>query len=250
MRILLKISIYLLLLLLILGILDFFVADDSFFQDYIRGTFTETIGIIITLILIEFILGQNRIKENQDKAKKNLIRAKNVINIYLENYNDVAFNLAYKYNQYENQRKIGLEKNFPFTNLSELFLKSPSLFDDFNSTKVSSYFERLDDLKKIIRTTLFQTDLTDFPEISELLESYLTEVEKYYPRDGILSDKNTKVGDTKTPDFVKEMIEKQTGKLEYLHSNMINKYIRLYELINYHIEFNEKYNNLLEKNIN
>lgn len=247
MKILLKITLYLLALILILGISDYFIGDECFLQDYIRGTFTETIGIILTIILIELILGQNRKNEIIENSKKGLKRSNNIINIYLNNYNEAAFNLAYKYDEYDSKRVNGLIKDFPFANLSELFLKSPSLFDNFESTKVSSYFKRLDDLKEVIRATLFQTDLTNFPELSHLLESYLKEVEQYYPKEGILSDIRTTMGNQKVSDFVKEMIEKHQGEVKYLQSNMINKYVRLYELIRFHIDFNKQYLKLIEK---
>lgn len=139
---------------LTLGTLDYFISDSCFIQDYIRGTFTETIGIILTIILIEIFLGQNIKNENIENAKKGLARSNNIMNIYLANYNESAFIIAYKYAEYNNQRKIGLKKDFPFTNLSELFSSSTSLFDSFDSSKVSLYFKRLDDLKEVVKKNI------------------------------------------------------------------------------------------------
>ena len=247
MKILIKITLSLLILIAVLAISDYFIGDESFIQDYIRGTITETIGIILTIILIELILGENRKNENKEKAKKGLIRSTNIIEIYLNNYNDSAFDLSYKYSDYDSQREIGLNENFSFNNLSELFFRSTSLFDPIGSTKVSKYFNRLDDLKEIIKTTLFQTDFTDFPELSTLLVNYLKEVERFYPKEGILSDAKLTSEKMKLTTFIKELLENHKGEVKYLENNTINKYVRLYELIKFHIDFNKQYLELIGK---
>jgi hypothetical protein len=251
MKILLRISLSLLIFISVLGILDYFIGDESFIQDYIRGTITETIGIILTIILIELILGQNRKNENLENAKKILVRTNNIINIYLTDYNESAYYLSYKYEDYETQKNVGLEESFPFTNLSELFHPSRSGFPDPRDTKVSSYFVRLDNLKEIIKTGLFQIDLTYFPELSILLQNYLIEVEKFYPKETILCDYTSrKIDGVKASNYMMNEIKNYEGKAKYSSSNFIlNPYIRLYELIKYHISFNKEYKKLIEKYI-
>ena len=230
-----------------MAIADFFTPKDLFLKDYIRGTFTETRGIVLTIILIEFILNENRKTETNENSKKAIKRSISILNIYLKNYNNYAFNLAYKYEDYNTQRVKGLHKDFNFSNLSELFHRSPSMFDDFSSTKVGLYFSGLEDLKEIIKKTLYQTDLTNYPKFSELLLNYLAEMERFNPKDGILSDLRTgsEDGKIKSSEVAVQMINEHQGELKYLPSNSLNKYIRLYEIINYNIEFHQKYTELI-----
>lgn len=253
MKILLNISILLLVLIIILGIGDYFIGDESFVQDYIRGTITETIGIILTIILIEFIIGKNRVSENLENEKKKLIRTNNIINIYLNNYNESAFYLSYTELDLKDKEKFHIEESFPFVNLSELFSFSRSGFYDMRETKIGVYFDRLEILKEVIKTTLYQTDLTSFPELSQLLEKYLVEVESYNPKNSIQCDYISNIGNVKMEkmsEYIKREIANFEGKVEYSSENfMLNKYIRVYELIKYHINFNKEYKRLIIKYI-
>ena len=66
-------------------------------------------------------------------------------------------------------------------------------------------------------------------------------VESYNPKNAILGDLRSIMGNQNTSEFIKEIIEKHEGPVNYLTSNIINKYIRLFELINFHIDFENEY---------
>lgn len=252
MKTLYKITFLLLTLVIVLGIFDYFIGDESFIQDYLRGTITETVGIILTIILIEIILGKNREHINLENEKKKLIRINTVIKIYLEKHNESAFYLSYSDKDLMTKKKFEIEENFPFSNLSELFYSSRSGFGNVKDTKAGEYFNKVDILKEIIRTTLFQVDLTNFPELSKLLQNYLVEIESFYPKESILNDLVTKIGDNnqmeKMTDYIKKKIENFEGEVEYSTSEfLLNKYIRLYKILKYHMYFNKEYEKLIRK---
>ena len=125
--------------------------------------------------------------------------------------------------------------------MSDLFSQNPFLFDTIGKTKAEAYFERLDSLKDSVRTILYQVDLTNFPVLLSLFEKYLQYVESYNPKNAILGDLRSIMGKQNTSEFIKEIIEKHEGPVNYLTSNIINKYIRLFELINFHIDFENEY---------
>lgn len=224
-------------------VFDYFI--NSFLEDYIRGMFTETLGIFLTIILIEIILLKSKNDLDFNTAKKELDRFNNLLTIYINNYEDVAFNIAYKYSDYNTQRKKGIEKDFLFNNLEEFHLSSLSLFDGHNESKAEVYFKGLDNLKETIKDIVLQVDLTHFPDLSNLLEIYIKYVEKHYPKNSILCDVKTQNNGTFL--LPKKMIKEHKGLIEYKKHNIINSYVRLHELIIYHILFIEKYKIIVKK---
>ncbi len=230
----------LLIFVAVLLIADYYIGGTL--EDYIRGTLTETIGIIITIVLLEILLRKSKEYESRHVARKELRRLTHILHIYIEEYNSAAFNLAYKYADYKEQRDLGIQAGFPFSNLSEFSSSSLYMFDGFNETKVDVYFQRLDNLKNIVRTVLFQVDLSYFPELSVLLERYLKYTETHYPKKSILSDLKTG-----TLDLIKSMLDKHKGNPEYKESNVINSYVRLYELLNYHISFSIELDKIISR---
>lgn len=245
MKAILKISLILVVGLILLGAADYFIPDSSLYQDYIRGTFTETIGIIATLILIEIVLANNRKKEQKEVAKKGLLRAIDMIQISLDNYNEAALDIAtpWRSKKVENELKV----NFPFNDLSDLFKMHSSLFEGFNRCKAEVYFDRLDQLIETVRTALYQVDLSNYPNFSEFLLGFIKYTESYYPKNGILADKDSRLGDKPTKEFMEKMILEHKGEVKYLPSNSINNYVRLYEMINFLIEFNHQFETLTKR---
>ena len=247
MKAILKISLILVIGLILLGVADYFIPDSSLYQDYIRGTFTETIGIIATLILIEIVLANNRKKEQKEVVKKGLLRATEMIQISLDNYNKAALDIATPWKDKKQKEGNELEANFPFNDLSDLFKMHSSLFEGFNRCKAEVYFDRLDQLIITVRTALYQVDLSNYPNFSEFLLGLIKYTETYYPKNGILADKDSKMGDKPTKEFMEKMILEHKGEVKYLPSNAINNYVRLYEMINFLIKFNQQFESLTKK---
>lgn len=240
MKIIYKITLSLVFFLLILSVTDFYLPE-SFIQDYIRGVFTETLGIIITLILIELILQNNRNKEQKENSKKGLLRATKMIKISLENYNRSSIDLITPWKVGEVIRKEKMDKDFSFNDIHDLFQINGLIIENSFSSKAEVYFERTDRLIETVRQSLYQVDLTNYPEFSNLLLSLIEHCEYYYPKNGILADMKSYSGNKPTKDSMRNMIKEYDRIPEYLPSNMINKYIRLYEMLIYLVDFNEKF---------
>ncbi|RKE03923.1 hypothetical protein [Marinifilum flexuosum] len=244
MNTLLKISLILLLVLSLLGIADYYIPDCSLFQDYIRGTFTETIGILVTIVLIEIILSNSRKKEHEILINKSAIRAIEMINISLENYNRAAFDIATPSDKKHLMTNKTLDDNFLFADLCELFESSNSLiFEGIFVSKIEVYFDKLDHLAQTIKTALYQVDLSYHNELSKLLIDFIKYIEEYYPKNGILKDKTQSLGDGKMKDEIKKIISEHTGNVEY-EGTVKDKYVRLYEIIRYINNFKKGYKKL------
>ena len=101
----------------------------------LRGTFTETFGIIVTLILFEIILAKNRKKERDETTQKACIRAIKMIQIPLNNYNLAALAITTPLKDASTKPSKLLERGFPFRNLSGLYENNDNMIDGFHSTK-------------------------------------------------------------------------------------------------------------------
>lgn len=241
MNTLLKITLILLLVLGLLGIADYCIPDCSLFQDYIRGTFTETIGILVTIVLIEIILSNTRKSEHEILINKSAIRAIEMINISLKNYDRAAVDVATPSTQIHCKPNKTLDDGFLFTDLCELFESSNFLlFEGILVSKIEVYFDKLDHLVQTIKTALYQVDLSYHNELSKLLIDFIKYIEEYYPKNGILKDKTLSLGDGKMKDKIKEIISEHTGNVEY-EGTIKDKYVRLYEIIRYINDFKKGY---------
>jgi|GEM_PF-2091752 len=233
------------LLLIVLGVLDLIIPDSYFIQDYVRGTFTETIGIIITLVLIEVILQKNRELEQKLLAKKGVLRALDLISISLNNYNKASYDLGTPIS--EQKKAPDTKLNFPFTNLSELYRQSNSVIEGFNKSKAYVYFEKLDKLLETVSNALYQIDLSNYPEFSNFLLGLIKYAESYYPKNGVLTSQSGMVGNQQMKDICSDLIKNYSGPVEYKKSNIINPFIRLYQLMNFMILFDIQFISLKEK---
>jgi len=242
-----KISVILIIGLLLLGAADYFVPDSSLFQDYIRGTFTETIGIIATLVFIEIILAKNRNKEQKEIAKKGLFRAIDMINISLTNYNKAAVDIATPWKKKKDSKEKFLKEDFQFNDLSDLFKMNSYMTEGFDKSKVEVYFEKLDRLIETIREALYQVDLSAYPEFSKFLLEFIRYMDSSYPKNGILSNSKSGTPEAKMSDTISEMILNHEGEVKYLPSNIINNYVRLYEILQYMVRFNNQFIMLTNK---
>lgn len=236
MKILKVILIILIVILVGIGITDYFIPDSNFIQDYARGIFTETVGIILTVILFEILLENSRKQENKRSAEKEIKRVYDVLNIYLKEYEKATFFLIYKSEDFEKQLEVGLESDFPFNNLSQIFDPSVSFIDSLCKSKIELYFEKLDNLNEIINTIVLRSDLTNNPELSELLLDHIKYIQEYYPKTGLLN----MLGNEKLKKLMIKIIEEHSGPVEHQKSNLKNSFVRLYDIINYNIQFSVK----------
>ncbi|OKY76369.1 MAG: hypothetical protein BM485_03785 [Desulfobulbaceae bacterium DB1] len=55
--------------LILLAFADFLLPSNSWIKDYVRGTFTETVGIIATLLFVNYLFDKNEMNE-KEKFKK------------------------------------------------------------------------------------------------------------------------------------------------------------------------------------
>ncbi|MFD1775996.1 hypothetical protein [Paenibacillus rhizophilus] len=227
--------------LIVLGAIDYFVSDDSFLQDYVRGTFTETLGIIVTLIFVQLIFSRHEDGENKRHEAQAITRAAKVLNIYIADYKKYAYQVVTPLDKREGQIKEEIPEDFLFSDMQDLFVRSLYIFDD-EKPVVLKCLEAQEKIRKTIENSLFNIDFKNFPEISNLLVQYIDFVGGFNIYDAIFQDSKTSMGDQTTKEFIAQrLIKVHQGEVMYLQSNIINTYIALYHLLNYHRKFFNDY---------
>lgn len=223
------------------------ISNDEYIQDLCRGVYTGSIGTIITIFIIDILLQSLQREEALSDAKKRLLRSHEVLEIHIKNYEEAARNLATPIGVGNSQPKGKLAPNFPFSNLHDLFMPSLSLIEGSMITKIEQYIKRMHRMRDMIQNTLYNVDLTFFPEVSSLLIDYLQHMENYDPSQGIMEEKNAMLGNRRAADYVKEYIKSCEKPPGYNPSNAFNKYQLLYDMINYQLKFISQYRALIDK---
>lgn len=251
------IIILLLILLLLLGIWDYFINDSNFIQDYIRWSFTETIGIIITVIFIQYFLDKKNEEDLKSKEIEKILRRDILISYYNDNFWDYAKNITFpdipKEKWSLSLDEIKLEENFDFKRLKSIFMPSLSLFD-WSEPAFKMYFGNQEKFIELIKSILLNDDIKYFKEYEELLLDYIKNIEPNNPYKSINNSyimfqnarNNKQLKDIH--DFLDlKIIKEHEWPVVYLNSNIKNYYIRLYQIINYNIKFIKAYKEMMNK---
>lgn len=242
-----KISIYLGIGLLILAISDYFIPNESFLKDYVRGSFTETLGIIITLIFVDKIFNSYEEKINKKEERKKILRVNKLLKAKIDQYILYTYMLITPLDDRNDGEPVKLTEGFKFNDMYDLFRPSLLIFDD-NKSVVLKSLDQQNEIKKLIDNILLTIDFKFYSEIETLFLEHTSTMSKFNIYDGI--ERDSKIEEVTT--IICRMIKEHTGTLEYRKSNIINTYIALYNLINLNIEFIAKYekviNALIEEN--
>jgi hypothetical protein len=231
--------------LVFLGILDFCLPAKSFLKDYVRGTFTETLGIIATLIFVQYIFSETEEKDDRKVEIEAIKRANKVLSLYISEYKMYAYRVVTPLKNRSNNICEEIPKDFRFNDMHDLFF--PSLITiDGHEPVVLLCLEAQNKIKKAIENIIININFKYFPELSSLLIEYLEVAGKYNLYDGI---KEYCVANKEIRETIISIIKEHSGPLEYLPSNLKNNFIALHNLIIYHREYFERYNEII-KDIN
>lgn len=240
----LLISIGFVFVLIVLGLVDYCVVDNSTIEDYLRGTFTETLGIIVTLIFVQLIFSRHEKSQAKLQELEAIKRADKVLSIYIKNYIKYASQVVTPITQRDaviNGKEI---PSFTFNDMQDLFLPSLIAMGD-QEPVVLKALQAQDDIKKSIESILLNIDFKYFSSISELFLNYLEVVGKYSLIEVIKFHSTAIMGkDDSVRPFIAHMIKEHSGKVQFYPANIINPYVALFNLINYHKEFFNKYDEL------
>ena len=113
-----------LFVLLVLGLADYYVIPSgSWLKDYVRGTFTETVGIIATLLFVNFLFEKNE-KDEKSKFKQLFFKQ---LRRHLINHLTLFFQMhqSIEKTKFKPQKPKGLSLLLAFKILKSLFIFRP-----------------------------------------------------------------------------------------------------------------------------
>lgn len=231
-RVTIFISVLCLALLAALGILDYFFLDDnSPLQDYVRGTFTETIGILLTVLVVDRLF-ESRDRRQERKQEIEALRNSHRVCIqYIDRFHlytyQVVTPIAVRSNKALPER---CPETWEFNDMRDLFSQSLLIFDG-QTPSVLRCLATLRDLQLHIEGMLARLPLRYFPQISGTLLDFIESVGRVELYEGIKFDSEAKLGEENMKKFVQNMIATHQGKLEYRGSNVCDKYVALYYVL-------------------
>lgn len=237
------------MILIILGTADYFVSDQSFLQDYIRGSFTETVGIIITLIFVDYIFSRNDELERKKTELDDITRTFKILDVYIVTYRKYAYQVTTPLDQRRRQEKnsSNLELDFEFNEMRDLFEPSVDIMDDQDPV-VLKLLDAQGSIKELIEEILLNVDFEFYSEFAELFTDYLKTINKYKLYDSITWAYNSYNEEgQRTSELISNLIKEHEGEVKFLEKNIINPYVALYYLIRYNLKFFRKYEKLCEE---
>lgn len=235
----------LILILLILGVADYCLPLDFWLRDYIRGAFTETIGIIITLIFVERIISVQRKRDEESEEIKQLKRLDKILGIELNKFVQYASCMTQK-PQPEDSIDYRITKDFDFNRLSIFHMPSLSVFDGVD--KAYELMSRtIDNIQITIREALINYDFKYFPKIEKFLLKYLDFLKVGTPFGTLRMLEHNKDIQKMLSDMIKEIPNGKVPTYEEYPHNIMGAIIQLYHIINFHIIFSEEYSAEISK---
>ncbi|MFC1656126.1 hypothetical protein ACFL3C_04615 [Patescibacteria group bacterium] len=243
-NILFKILCVLLFVLIALGIADYCILDSFWLTDYIRGSFTETIGILITLIFVERIVASQRNKEEKNGEKKQIRRLNKILKPELKRVLQYASFMTTK----DGEQNYTITKNFQFNRLANFHIPALSVFDA-PERSFKLMFQSIEINLTTIREALLNLEFKYYPNLERLLLGYIDSMSKGNPLNFLSCLEHNKG----FPESIKKMIsevpddvvptyeEYKPDIYEGKSANIMTSIIRLYEIINFHIEFEHEY---------
>ncbi|WP_373034005.1 potassium channel family protein [Sulfurovum sp.] len=121
--------------------------------------------------------------------------------------------------------------DFTLNDMMDLYKSSMLLTQNQHEPAVKYYFSSLNALNTEISDLIKNVDLRLFPKLEKHCLSFVNAVHSFDFSDSILGAVNTRLGNKKMTDYVSEMLEKHSGEVKFLESNMINGYAALYHQI-------------------
>lgn len=134
-----------------------------------------------------------------------------------------------------------LNKDFTFNDLSDLFCSTLTLRESDREPAVYYYYLNQNNLISSITNLLLNVDLTYWKELESSCISFLNNCKIYDFSKSILEQPKQMLGTQKASEFGAKMIKEHQGEIKFLHSNILNQYIALYQLIKKNIEFLDDY---------
>ncbi len=217
---------------------DYSQPNGYWWQDYIRGTFTETIGIIVTLVFVERIFAAQQKKDEKAVELKQIQRLHRIIGAELQKCIQYASFMTQK----PGEMNYTVSKGFDFNRLEIYYIPSLTVFDGTEQA-YKLFSASIERMMTAMRAALVTFDFKYFSDIEALITVYLDFMSIGTPFGALDTLENNRGLRDCMVKMIKEIPSGTTPKYEDYPSNMMCVFIRLYHIINFHINFEAQYSN-------
>lgn len=217
----------------------------------------ETIIGVVTIGLFLNSLSQQQSRKisEQEKQKQNAQKFRQECEKLLRHSKVIEQNIHfYQLYVYEVTTPIskrstttGLNPNFTFNNMKDLYKQSMRLTDNFQDPAVQHYYKHQIIFEQSIKELVLGIKFYNWRDLEDKCMEFLANCKTYDFSSSILSGANMELGTEKFSAYAARLIETHDGEVEFRNSNMINQFVALYTLIKLNLKFIEFYLNKVQE---
>ena len=245
-------SLVLLILALLLMLIDQYIFKTKF-GDYVSGTITEILGIIVTILFVQYLFDKKSKSDQRLEELLKITRADRIVGVMIDRYSLFFHRMTHDYSKLASVKQ-SLDVNFNISDMKYLHEKCLLMNTDPSRSSVSIFYENELELRNIFISLIQNIDFEYFPEISLFLLDYINASFQNDSRGEILNNERLSLNgkphinnirsllENNAEDYLKEL---QGGKLKH-YSNAMFPYVRLYVMIMVQKEALVKYKIALE----
>lgn len=171
-------------------------------SDYTTGTFTEIIGMLITIIFIENLLNYSKEKESINEEKDKIIRMNNVLQMMIERYKILFYSVATPRERQNYEDTIQMPEDFKMSDMKDLFKCPLDTRYGFIESSVVDFLQIEEEIREYIIDTLRTIDFKYNKNIKEILMNFVKESIYYDSRKAIFEAGKTSAGQKNITEWV------------------------------------------------
>ena len=213
-------------------------------EDYRINLFTELIGVLVTVVLVDYLYRLDNAKEERENEEKKLINLDSLLSIYMDKYLE---NLNVMTND-----KFDPERDPDKIEINDLQYLYDSAFlklRPFFVKKYVLYFESLDKLTETIKQNIPTIDARYYPHVVYLLQTFTAANDIHYLKEMIEERTTLTYGKQpaweKDKETLKNYEEKPKSDTENYSSNDLYK--QLFQSIAVNVGIIKNYQSFMHK---
>ncbi|GHU92376.1 hypothetical protein FACS189479_01110 [Spirochaetia bacterium] len=182
-------------LLIIITVLAFinYQKYDASISEYISGTITELIGIIITVIFVQVLFDKKSEKEESSDERSDIKRMHNVLNLYINKY-IMYFNCVASTLENRNKSNVFKTGNFSIKDICDLHKASLLTNEGMLTPSIDGFCEIEHKIREYIITIIERIDFKYYSKIGDILMGYIHTSMQYDSSGQLLNAKNMTSG--------------------------------------------------------
>lgn len=222
-------------------------------SDYLSGTATETIGIIITILFVQRLFDRKNEQDAIAAEAKALLRSNTVMSLYLSQYKDFFFCVT---TPIEKRSVIphNMPVEFTLKDMRQLHQSCGMVKYGILKPSVDGFLEIELIIRDYIVSILKEINFDYHHEIEKILLEYIDVSLRYESRSALMLEKTTTLGGKPAVDSVPKMLEDHADKFyqellsgKHMIANAMHPYAFLYMLMNQERDILLRYSEEIQK---